>query len=134
MQERHVIHFLERPTSLLYKIEKFYEALDKSLGAFSELITQNPNYPTKAFRITGNFYSELKKLKHGQAMSFIVLDGGDEYEKSPLLICDMRLRELIWEIYRDGLGLKARIEGVKVRGRKIDNAKIYNLFTGEQLA
>ena len=49
-------------------------------------------------------------------------------------ISDERLRELIWEIYRDGKRLKFRIENIKKKGRKVVNAKIYDFFTKEQLA
>ena len=43
------------------------------------------------------------------------------------------LRELMWEIFRDGTYLKVSIEEIKKRNRKIVNAKLYDLFTGEQL-
>ena len=43
------------------------------------------------------------------------------------------LRELAWEIYRDGTYLKASIERIKKKDRKIVNAKIFNIFTREQL-
>ena len=40
----------------------------------------------------------------------------------------------MWEIFRDGTYLKASIERDQRReDRKIVNAKLYDLFTGEQL-
>ena len=131
--KKHDLIYFEEPSSLLDAIEVFYEGIDTFLQSFSDLLVEKSNYPEKPFRLTESFYSELKKIESkADVLSIIFLDDS-ELEISQRLVSHEKLRELVWEIFRDGTYLKASIERIKKKDRKIVNAKIFNIFTREQL-
>ena len=131
--KKHDLIYFEEPSSLLDAIEMFYEGIDTFLQFFSDLLVEKSNYPEKPFRLTEGFYFELKKIEPtADVLSIIVLDDS-ELEISQRLVSHEKLRELVWEIFRDGTYLKASIERIKKKDRKIVNAKIFNIFTREQL-
>ena len=131
--KKHDLIYFEEPSSLLDAIEVFYEGIDTFLQSFSDLLVEKSNYPEKPFRLTESFYSELKKVESStEILSMIVFDDA-ELDINQRIVSHASLRELVWEIYRDGTYLRASVEKIKKKDRKIVNAKIFNIFTREQL-
>ena len=133
MRKHDLIYFKE-PSSLKDAIDTFYEGVDTFLQSFSDLLVEKSNYPEKPFRLTESFLLRaLRKIESSaEVLSIIVLDDS-ELEISQRLVSHERLRELVLEIFRDGENLKFSIERIKKKDRKIVNAKIFNIFTREQL-
>ena len=132
--KKHDLIYFEEPSSLLDAIEMFYEGINTFLEHFSNLLVKKANYPEKPFRLTEGFYSELMKIDSSSEIFNVILFDDAELEISQRLISHESLRELVWEIYRDGENLKFSIEKIKKKDRKIVNAKIFDLFTRERLS
>ena len=132
--KKHDLIYFEEPSSLLDAIEMFYEGINTFLEHFSNLFVKKSNYPEKPFRLTEGFYSELMKIDSSSEVFNVILFDDAELEISQRLISHEILRELVWEIYRDGENLKFSIEKIKKKDRKIVNAKLFDLFTRERLA
>ena len=131
--KKHELLCGEEPLSLFDGIKNFYNGLDSLLDNFSELLTKHPNYPREAFRIREAFYSELKGLESTEEVINEIFFHPIGEDESMQLVHDEKLRELIWEIYRDGSRLKVMIENIRKRRRKILNAKVFDIFTREQI-
>ena len=131
--KKHELLYFEESSSLLDAIEMFYEGIDTFLQSFSDLLLEKPNYPEKPFRLKESFYSELKKIESSSEVFNVILFDDSELEISQRLVSHEKLRELVWEIFRDGTYLKASIEKIKKKDRKIINAKIFDLFTGKRM-
>ena len=131
--KKHDLIYFEEPSSLLDAIEMFYEGIDTFLQSFSDLLLEKPNHPEKPFRLTESFYSELKKIESSSEVFNVILFDDSELEISQRLVSHEKLRELVWEIFRDGTYLKESIERIKKKDRKIVNAKIFDLFTGKRM-
>ena len=132
VKKHDLIYFKER-SSLLGAIEMFYEGIDNFLKTFSNLLVEKSDYPEKPFRLTEAFYSELRKIESSGEVFNVILFDDSELEISQSLVNHESLRELAWEIYRDGTYLKVSIEKIKKKDRKIVNAKIFDLFTGKRM-
>ena len=111
----------------------FYEGIDTFLQSFSDLLEEKSSYPEKPFRLKESFYSELKKIESNSEVFNVILFDDSELEIAQRIVSHEKLRELVWEIYRDGTYLKVSIEKIKKKDRKIVNAKLFDLFTGERL-
>ena len=131
--KKHELLYFEEPSSLLDAIEMFYEGIDNLLKTFSNLLVERSDYPEKPFRLTEAFYSELRKIESSSEVSNVILFDDSELEISQRLVSHEKLRELVWEIFRDGTYLKVSIEEIQKRNRKIVNAKIFDLFTGKRM-
>ena len=131
--KKHELLYSKEPSSLKDAIEVFYEGIDSFLQSFSDLLVEKSNYPEKPFRLTEGFYSELKKIESSSEVFNVILFDDSALEMSQRLVNHEKLRELVWEIFRDGTYLKVSIEKIKKKDRKIVNAKIFNIFTREQL-
>ena len=129
--KKHRLLYLNEPSSLIDGIDSFYSGIDRFLFTFSELLTKYPNYPTKVFRITDDFYSELNKLKSSEKIINEVFFYDTLNDESERLVRVRKFVELIWEIYRDGKHFGFGIERVKKKGRKISKAKVIDIFTKE---
>ena len=130
--KKHDLIYFKELSSLKDAIEMFYEGIDTFLQSFSDLLVEKSNYPEKPFRLTESFYSKLKKIESSrEVLSVFVYD--DSESETHKRVSHETLRELMWEIFRDGTYLKVSIEEIKKRNRKIVNAKLYDLFTGKQL-
>ena len=111
----------------------FYEGIDTFLQSFSDLLVEKSSYPEKPFRLKESFYSELKKIESSSEVFNVILFDDSELEISQRFVSHEKLRELAWEIFRDGTYLKISIERIKKKDRKIVNAKIFDLFTGKRM-
>ena len=131
--KKHELLYSKDPSSLKDAIEVFYEGIDTFLQSFSDLLVEKSSYPEKPFRLKESFYSELKKIESSSEVFNVILFDDFELEISQRLVSHEKLRELVWEIFRDGTYLKASIERIKKKDRKIVNAKIFDLLTGKQL-
>ena len=131
--KKHDLIYFEEPSSLLDAIEMFYEGIDTFLQSFSDLLVEKSSYPEKPFRLKESFYSELKKIESSSEVFNVILFDDSELEISQRLVSHEKLRELVWEIFRDGTYLKVSIEEIQKRNRKIVNAKIFDLFTGKRM-
>ena len=131
--KKHELLYSKEPSSLKDAIEVFYEGIDTFLQSFSDLLVEKSSYPEKPFRLKESFYSELKKIESSSEVFNVILFDDSELEISQRLVSHEKLRELVWEIFRDGTYLKVSIEKIKKKDRKIVNAKIFNIFTREQL-
>ena len=131
--KKHELLYFEESSSLLDAIEMFYEGIDTFLQSFSDLLVEKSSYPEKPFRLKESFYSELKKIESSSEVFNVILFDDSELEISQRLVSHEKLRELVWEIYRDGTYLKVSIERIKKKDRKIVNAKIFDLFTGKRM-
>ena len=130
--KKHDLIYFKELSSLKDAIEMFYEGIDTFLQSFSDLLLEKPSYPEKPFRLTESFYSELKKIESSrEVLSVFVYD--DSESDTHRRVSHETLRELMWEIFRDGTYLKVSIEEIQKRNRKIVNAKLFDLFTGKQL-
>jgi hypothetical protein len=131
--KKHDLIYFEERSSLLDAIEMFYEGIDNFLKTFSNLLVEKSNYSEKPFKLTEGFYSELMKIDSSSEVFNVILFDDAELETSQRLVSHASLRELAWEIYRDGENLKFSIDEIKKRNRKIVKAKLFDLFTGKQL-
>ena len=131
--KKHELLYFEESSSLLDAIEMFYEGIDTFLQSFSDLLVEKSSYPEKPFRLKESFYSELKKIEPSSEVFNVILFDDSELEISQRLVSHEKLRELVWEIFRDGTYLKVSIEEIQMRNRKIVNAKIFDLFTGKRM-
>ena len=104
--------FKER-SSLKDAIDVFYEGINTFLQSFSDLLVEKSNYPEKSFRLTEGFYSELMKIDSSSEVFNVILFDDAELETSQRLVSHASLRELAWEIYRDGENLKFSIDEIK---------------------
>ncbi len=131
--KKHELLYFKEPLSLSEAIRMFYEGIDTFLQTFSNLLCKKSNYPEKPFRLKEGFYSELMQIDSNSEVFNVILFDDAELEMSQRLISHESLRELVWEIYRDGENLKFSIEKIKKKDRKIVNAKLFDLFTGKRL-
>ena len=131
--KKHELLYFEEPSSLLDAIEMFYEGIDNLLKTFSNLLVERSDYPEKPLRLTEAFYSELRKIESSSEVSNVILFDDSELEISQRLVSHEKLRELVWEIFRDGTYLKVSIGEIQKRYRKIVNAKVFDLFTGKRM-
>ena len=131
--KKHDLIYFKELSSFKDAIEVFYEGIDTFLQSFSDLLEEKSSYPEKPFRLKESFYSELKKIESNSEVFNVILFDDSELEISQRLVSHEKLRELVWEIFRDGTYLKISIERIKKKDRKIVNAKLFDLFSGEEM-